>query len=38
MQPDAVEGIVATGCMLFKEEKYDEAKTKFQEALNAQGY
>jgi len=38
MPADNVEAIVAQGCMLFKEEKYEEAKNKFQEALNIQGY
>ena len=34
MPADNVEAIVAQGCMLFKEEKYEEAKNKFQESLN----
>lgn len=38
MPPDAVEAIVAEGCMLFKEEKYEEAKNKFTEALQIAGY
>jgi len=32
--PDDVEAYVATGCMLYKEEKYEEAKDKFYEAHN----
>jgi len=36
--PDSAEAIVAQGCMLFKEEKYEEAKNKFTEALNVAGY
>jgi tetratricopeptide repeat protein 30 len=35
---DAAEAIVAQGCILFKEEEYEAAKNKFQEALNSQGY
>jgi Tfp pilus assembly protein PilF len=38
MQPDSTEALVATGCILYKEEKYEEAKAKFQEALNSAGY
>jgi len=38
MPPDSSEAVVATGCMLFKEEKYEEARAKFQEALNTAGY
>lgn len=38
MPPDSAEAIVAQGCMLYKEEKYEEAKNKFQEALNLSGY
>ena len=38
MPPDSAESIVAQGCMLFKEEKFDDAKNKFQEALNLTGY
>jgi len=30
--------LVAQGCVLFKEEKYDEARVKFQQALNFLGY
>ena len=29
MPPDAVEAVVAEGCILYKEEKYEEARTKF---------
>jgi len=29
MPDDASEAIIAQGCMLYKEEKYDEAKDKF---------
>ena len=35
---DSAAAIVAHGCMLFKEEKYEEARAKFQEALNTAGY
>jgi tetratricopeptide repeat protein 30 len=38
MPPEAPEALVAEGCILYKEEKYDEAKSKFAEALNAAGY
>ena len=38
MPGDSAEAIVAEGCMLYKEEKYEEAKSKFQEALNMAGY
>jgi hypothetical protein len=34
MQPDSSEAVVAQGCMLFKEEKYEDAKQKFQDAMN----
>lgn len=34
MQPDAAEAIIAQGCLLYKEEKYEEARVKFQEAMN----
>jgi len=30
--------MVSTGCCLFKEEKYNEAKDKFTEAINISGY
>jgi hypothetical protein len=29
MPPESSEAIVAEGCMLFKEEKFDDAKNKF---------
>jgi hypothetical protein len=29
MPPDSAEAIVAQGCMLYKEEKFEEAKNKF---------
>jgi tetratricopeptide repeat protein 30 len=38
MQPDSTEALVAQGCILYKEEKYEDAKAKFQEALNSSGY
>ena len=38
MPSDSVEAIVSEGCMFFKEEKYEEAKNKFMEALNMSGY
>ncbi len=38
MPEGSSEAIVAEGCMLYKEEKFNEAKDKFQEALNMTGY
>ena len=38
MPPESVDAIVAEGCMLFKEEKFEEAKAKFSEANNSAGY
>lgn len=38
MPDDSPEAVVAQGCMLFKEEKFEDAKNKFQEALNITGY
>ena len=38
MPTDAVEAVVAEGCMFFKEEKFEEAKKKFMEALQMAGY
>ena len=38
MPPDCAEAVVAEGCILYKEEKYEDAKAKFQEALNSTGY
>ena len=38
MPDDSPEAVVAHGCMFYKEEKYEEAKNKFQEALNMSGY
>jgi tetratricopeptide repeat protein 30 len=38
MPAESPEAIIAQGCMLYKEEKYDEAKNKFNEALNKTGY
>ena len=38
LPPDSSEAVVAQGCILYKEEKYEDAKTKFQEALNSTGY
>jgi len=38
MPEDSTEALVAEGCILYKEEKYEEAKSKFAEALNAAGY
>ena len=38
MPPDSAEAVVAQGCILYKEEKFEEAKAKFQEALNSTGY
>lgn len=33
LPPDSAEAIVAQGCILYKEEKYEQAKDKFTEAL-----
>jgi tetratricopeptide repeat protein 30 len=38
MPEDSTEALVAEGCILYKEDKYEEAKSKFAEALNASGY
>ena len=38
MPPDSAEAVIAQGCMLYKEEKYEEARVKFQDALNQTGY
>ena len=38
MPPDVAECTIAHGCMLYKEEKYEEARVKFQEAMNITGY
>jgi tetratricopeptide repeat protein 30 len=38
MPEGSTEALVAEGCILYKEEKYEEAKAKFSEALNASGY
>jgi len=38
MPPESAEAVVAQGCILYKEEKFEEAKAKFQEALNSTGY
>ena len=38
MPPESAEAVVAEGCMLYKEEKYEDAKNKFMEALNIAGY
>ena len=38
MPNDAPERLVAEGCILYKEEKYEEAKAKFQESINMTGY
>ena len=38
MPPDSSEAVIAQGCILYKEEKFEDAKTKFQEALNSTGY
>jgi len=34
MEPDSTEALVAEGCILYKEEKFEDAKAKFSEALN----
>jgi tetratricopeptide repeat protein 30 len=36
--PDDPDVVVAQGCLLYKEAKYEEAKTKFSEAMNQLGY
>lgn len=38
MPPDSAEMVVAQACLLFKEEKYEEARQKFQDAMNMTGY
>jgi tetratricopeptide repeat protein 30 len=38
MPSDAPEKFVAEGCILYKEEKYEEARGKFQESINMTGY
>jgi tetratricopeptide repeat protein 30 len=38
MPPDSAEYVISQGCMLYKEEKFEEARAKFQEALNMTGY
>ena len=38
MPPDSAEMIIAQGCLLFKEETYEEARQKFQDAMNMTGY
>jgi len=30
--------MIATGCVLYKEGKYEEARMRFQEAINSNGY
>jgi len=38
MPEEGPEALVASGCMLFKEEKFSEARDLFQQALNQTGY
>lgn len=38
LEKDSSEAIITEGCLLFKEEKYEEARQKFQEAMNSTGY
>jgi tetratricopeptide repeat protein 30 len=38
LEKDSSEHIITQGCLLFKEEKYEEARQKFQEAMNSTGY
>jgi tetratricopeptide repeat protein 30 len=38
MPPDSAEMVIAQACLLFKEEKYEEARQKFQDAMNMTGY
>lgn len=38
LEKDSSEAIITEGCLLFKEEKYEEAREKFQEAMNLSGY
>lgn len=38
LSPESAEAIVAQGCILYKEEKYEQAKDKFSEALQVSGY
>lgn len=35
---DDPEILINEGCILYKEEKYDQARVKFQEAMNKLGY
>ena len=38
MEPDSIESVQAQGCVMYKEEKFEEAKNTFQSALNSAGY
>ena len=38
LETDSPEAVITEGCLLFKEENFDQARTKFQEAMNASGY
>lgn len=38
LDTDSPEAIITEGCLLYKEEKYEESRQKFQEALNSSGY
>ena len=38
LSPESAEAVVAQGCILYKEEKYEQAKDKFSEALQVSGY
>lgn len=38
MGHDTPERVIADACLLYKEDKYEEARAKFQEAMNSSGY
>lgn len=38
LSPDSAESVITEGCLLFKEEKYDDARKKFEEAMHSSGY
>ena len=38
LMPESAEAVITEGCLLFKEDKFEEARVKFQEAMNSSGY